>query len=336
MQVGGFITSLEDPSLQPLFPDLIDLLLESSAANTVQKYSNGWQKWKAWSQSKLGVPVLPAIPLQVALYLTELVNRAVCEGHSVSVIESASYSIRWGHRLAGMESSTGHPLVRGVVEGARRKLARPVQPKQPLSHDVIANITLSLSTASASLADIRFLFILLVDYAGIFRISEILDIRVKDVAFFDDFMKINLLKSKNDQYRDGHVSVIARSRKPTCPVGITEKLFSLLPDSKGSSYPVFRKIVKSKFSKQRFHESLGISYSTAYSNFRSYITPFVSDSRLYGTHSIRIGGANDPGFRSLDSALKDRHVGWKNPKSKFRYLEAVPDDLVEIMRAMNV
>jgi len=110
--------------LQPLVLHLIDLLLESSAANTVQKYSNGWQKWKAWSQSKLGVPVLPAIPLQVAPYLTELVNRAVREGHSVSVIESASYSIHWGHRLAAMKSPTSHPLVRGVVEGARRKLAR--------------------------------------------------------------------------------------------------------------------------------------------------------------------------------------------------------------------
>ena len=131
----------------------------------------------------------------------------------------------WGHRLAGMESPTGNPLVRGVVEGARRKLARPVQSKQPLSDDVIANITLSLSAASASLADIHLLFILLVGYAGIFRISEILDIRVKYFAFFDDFMKINLLKCKNDQYRDGHVSVIARSHKPTCPVGITEILF---------------------------------------------------------------------------------------------------------------
>jgi len=48
-------------------------------------------------------------------------------------------------------------------------------------------------------------------------------------------MKSYFLKRKNDQYRDGHVSVIALSRKPTCPVGITEKLFSLLPDSKGST-----------------------------------------------------------------------------------------------------
>ena len=81
---------------------LVDIVLESSAANTAYKYSNGWQKWKTWAQSKLGVPVLPAVPLQVALYLTELVECAVLEGHSASVIESASYSIQWGHRLAGM------------------------------------------------------------------------------------------------------------------------------------------------------------------------------------------------------------------------------------------
>lgn len=72
--------------------------------------------------------MLLAFPLQVALYLTELVDRAVREGNSISVIASASASIRWGHRLAGVEPPTGHPLERGVVEGTRRKMI-PVQPK---------------------------------------------------------------------------------------------------------------------------------------------------------------------------------------------------------------
>ena len=303
--MAALSSGLEDPSLHPLVPDLIDLLLHSNAANTVQKYSNGWQKWKSWSVSKLGVPTRPALSLQVSLYLTELVQRAVHEGLSVSVVESAAYSIRWGHRLAGMDSPTDHPLVKSVVEGAHRKLARPVQPKQPLSHDVIAEITQSLNLDSASLADIRFLFILLVGYAGLFRISEILNIRVNDVSITTDFMQINLIKRKNDKYRDGHVSVIARSRKPTCPVGITERLLSLLPDSKGSNNPILRRIViSSKKPNECFHGCLGISYSTSYSSFKSYISPFVSDSHLYGTHSIRIGGATDPGFRSLDSPLK--------------------------------
>ena len=44
---------------------------------------------------------------------------------------------------------------------------------------------------------------------------------------------------KNDQYKDGHVSVNDNwSRKPACPVGITELISSLLPDTSGSSYPI--------------------------------------------------------------------------------------------------
>ena len=57
---------------------------------------------------------------------------------------------------------------------------------------------------------------------------------------------------------------------------------------------------------------------------------------MYGTYRIRIGEANDPGFCSPVPALIDRHVGWKNPKSKFRYLGTVPEKLVEITRSMNI
>ena len=112
------MVNLQDLSLKLMVPHLVDILLECSTANTAYKYSNEWQRWKTWVQSKLGAPVLPAVPLQVALYLTELVEQAVLEGHSASMIESASYSIQWGHHLAGKESPTIHPLVKGVVEGA--------------------------------------------------------------------------------------------------------------------------------------------------------------------------------------------------------------------------
>jgi len=54
----------------------------------------------------------------------------------------------------------------------------------------------------------------LVGYAGVFRISEISDLRVKDNTILDDFMKINFIKGKNDQYREGHVSVLERSHRP--------------------------------------------------------------------------------------------------------------------------
>ena len=87
-------------------------------------------------------------------------------------------------------------------------------------------------------------------YAGVFCISEVLSIRVQDASIFD-FLKIYLIMRKNDQYRDGHVSVIDHClRKPSCPVGITERILSLLPDSSDS------RIVNSRHSQEQFHESL--------------------------------------------------------------------------------
>ena len=211
-----------------------------------------------------------------------------------------------------------------------------MQPKQPLSRDVVADIAVRLNTTHASLADIRFLFILLVGYAGIFRIGEILDIRIKDINIFDDHMALTLSKRKNDQYRKGHVSIISRSGKPTCPVGITEGLLSLLPDKKGSPNPVVRRIVKSKRAKEKFHKSLGISYSSVREIVKAYIAPNVSNPCLFGTQSIRIRGTNDLGFRSLDPSLQERHGGWRNPNSKFRYLEATTEELVKFTQVMDI
>ena len=40
----GFMANLQDPSLRLMAPHLVDIVLESSAANTAYKYSNGWQR----------------------------------------------------------------------------------------------------------------------------------------------------------------------------------------------------------------------------------------------------------------------------------------------------
>ena len=167
-----------------------------------------------------------------------------------------------------------------------------MQPKQHLSRDVVADIAVRLNTTHASLADIRFLFILLVGYAGICPVG--------------------------------------------IPVGITERLLSLLPDKKGSPNPVVRRIVKSKRAKEKFYKSLGISYFSVREIVKAYIAPNVSNLCLFGTHSIRIGGTNDLGFRSLDPSLQERHGGWRNPKSKFRYLEATTEELVKITQVMDI
>ena len=67
---------LIDPGLSACVPQLFDLVLSSNAASTTHNYSYGWSRWHRWAQPKKGVPLLPAQPLHVALYLLELTEIA--------------------------------------------------------------------------------------------------------------------------------------------------------------------------------------------------------------------------------------------------------------------
>ena len=70
--------------------------------------------------------------------------------------------------MAGLESyPVSHPLVKSALEGAKRKLARPVRLKEPLSVDTVQAIA-NFYTSDDSLATLRFLFILLVGFYWFF------------------------------------------------------------------------------------------------------------------------------------------------------------------------
>lgn len=224
------------------------------------------------------------------------------------------------------------PLVKSSLEGARRKLARPVQPKEPLSVDTVCGIA-DHYISSSSLAVIRFLFILLVGFAGFFRMDEIRNFSVNDVSICSEYMSVFVPKRKNDQYREGHTSLLARSHKATCPVSITERLLKLLPLSSESSSPLVRRIVKSK-SKEYFHVSKGISYTTLREEFRKYVKPFVNDIARYGTHSIKSGAASNPVCKNISADLLDMHAGWKCATSKHRYIKRSVNDRLKVSRSI--
>ena len=242
-------SALTDPSLTSEIPALLDLQLHSKAPSTLQKYRTGWSRWRNWATSKIGVPVIPAKPLHVALFISELHKASVANNTGFSTIQSVIYSIKWAHNLAGIEDCpTSHPLVKSSLEGAKRILARPVQPQEPLQLDTVEKIAEHYASSN-SLAAIRFLFILLVGFAGFFRLNEIQNMQLKDVQIFAERMSVRVPKRKNDQYREGHSFLLVRSIKSTCAVAITEK-----------------RILKSR-SAESFHASKGVSYSTLRDEF---------------------------------------------------------------------
>ena len=115
--------SLSD-SLSDMVPGLIDLQLDAKAPSTVLKNKSGWLRWREWALSKFGVPVIPAKPLHIALFISELVKSSSENNIGVSPIESSVYAIKWNHAMAGGEACpVSHPLVKLALEGAKRRFA---------------------------------------------------------------------------------------------------------------------------------------------------------------------------------------------------------------------
>ena len=117
----------------------------------------------------------------------------------------------WAHNLACVEDPTSHPLVKQVLEGAKRILAHKVNKKEPITPEILKSLVDKYATEQATLADIRTLTICLLGFAGFFRYNELAKIRECDVYFFKEHMEIFVESSKTDQYRDGAVVVIAQT-----------------------------------------------------------------------------------------------------------------------------
>ena len=78
--------------------------------------------------------------------------------------------------------------------------------------------------------------------------------------------------------------------------------YYLFPSSSESHSPLVRRIVKSR-SKEYFHATKGVSYTTLREEFRKYVKPFVDDIASYGTHSIKSGAASNPACKSISADL---------------------------------
>ena len=109
---------------QPHCPILLCLELDAKAPSAVLKYKSGCLRWRECALSKFGVPVIPAKPLHIALFVPELAKRSSENNIGVAPIESAVYAIKRGHTMAGIEACpVSHPLVKFGLKGAKRRLA---------------------------------------------------------------------------------------------------------------------------------------------------------------------------------------------------------------------
>ena len=316
--VWAQLDSVKDPQLKYLASDLPALALQSRQSGTVRNYKFGWEKWRAWAAHYDEVNVIPADPLYVALYLLDEFKRS----RTAAPVRLAYYSISWAHKLSGLADPTNSMLPKLVKEAAPRVLTHFSNKKEPVTLQMLAKVVKKYGHLSANLMDLRLASMCLVSFAGFLRYQELANLRYCDVVFCSGYLKLFLERSKTDVYRDGVWVFISQVDSARCPVAMLKRyLLKAGFDGYSEAY-IYRGITRHKnVSKRRLKDkNVPLCYSTARSLMLAALTGLGYDASLFGTHSLRAGGATAAANNSIPDRLFRKHGRWRSDRSKDRYV----------------
>jgi integrase len=210
----------------------------SMAESTQRVYAIAWAHFADWC-ARLDVPAMPADAAHVGGYIASLATT-----HAPNTIAQRLAAIGQMHRFHGHVWDAKAPPIATTRRGVLRLHGRPPKQAEAIS---LQSLQALVATCDDSPGGIRDRALLLVGFAGAFRRSEIVALRIDDVAIDAAGMRLTVRRSKTDQIAQGAVVGVPRGQYPeTCPVRAVESWLSILGDrERVAGLPLFRRLSKS-------------------------------------------------------------------------------------------
>ena len=285
-------------------------LKSSKAINTVRAYKSDFNDFSLFCAQN-GFNTLPSDPKVISLYLTHLSTK----DSKMSTLKRRLVSIGVIHKLKGYYIDTKHPSIIENIMGIKRRKGSIQKSKKPLLINNIKKIINVIDQQKIEeIKKFRDRTIILVGFSGGFRRNEIVSLDYDDLDFVTEGLKINLKRSKTDQFGEGAVKALPYfDNTQYCPVKSIEKWIKI---SKINSGPLFRRFVKgSKLSKYRLTDQ------TVALLIKEYLKIADIDSKNYSGHSLRSGFATS----AAESGVEERNImamtGHKSTEMVRRYIK---------------
>ena len=198
--------------LQQAQPIIAAYAANSKAANTWKAYQADLRDFATWCRGHT-VASLPAMPETVAAYIAYLAP--LCK---VSTVQRRLSAINQQHAAAGYDSPIRSATVRLTMQGIKRTHA-PQQTVRKVRPAVTGFIYRLVDPLGTSLIDVRDRALILLGFAGAFRRSELVQLRLADITETEDGLRVMLRQSKTDQEGEGFSKGIPYGHEhKTCPV----------------------------------------------------------------------------------------------------------------------
>ena len=315
---------LENQSLKPLLSLLPSVVVHARSDNTVKNYYNAFVTWDKWAKM-YGVCSLPAQPVSFALYLLARIQ----QGATHAVVKGAFYGVKYVHNFYMQPDPTEQVLVINMLEAAKRLDTHVVAKKEPITSAILQKLYTVTVKSRGTLNDVRVMCFCILGYSGFLQYEECASLRVCDFLFETTHMKIFVEKSKTDQYRDGKWLFIARGDTELCPIKIVQEYFAkcAITDLTSDQY-LFRAIAKGKGYEKLQNTNKPLSYTRVREILLAGLKEIGVDTKLFGTHSLRSGGATEAANAGIPDRLFKKHGRWRSESAKDGY---VKDDIQQLL-----
>jgi site-specific recombinase XerD len=285
-------------------------LQNSKAINTVRAYKSDFNDFELFC-IKNSLKSLPSDPKIVSLYLTHLSTKDV----KMSTLKRRLVSIGVIHKLKGYYLDTKHPSIIENIMGIKRRKGSVQVGKKPILINSLKQIINVIDNQDKEkIKKLRDRSIILIGFSGGFRRSEIVSLDYDDLDFVPEGLKINLRRSKTDQFGEGFIKALPYfDNSQYCPVVSLKKWIEI---SKITSGAMFRRFSRgSRLSKNRLTDQ------TVALLIKEYLKLTGIDSKNYSGHSLRSGFATS----AAESGVEERNIiamtGHKSTEMVRRYIK---------------
>ena len=285
-------------------------LQSSKANNTIRAYKSDFHDFELFCIQN-GFKSLPSEPKIISLYLTSLSAKDI----KMSTLKRRLVSIGVIHKLKGHYLDTKHPLIIENIMGIKRRKGSAQNGKKPLLINNLKALIKAINRSNSNpIIKFRDRTIVLIGFSGGFRRNEIVSLNYDDIEFVNEGMKINLRRSKTDQYGEGFLKGVPYFDNPVyCPVISMQNWLKI---SEINSGPLFR-----RFSKGAKLTEMRLTDQTVALIIKKYLQLAGIDSKNYSGHSLRSGFATSAAEAGAEERSIMAMTGHKSTEMVRRYIK---------------
>ena len=285
-------------------------LQSSKANNTVRAYKSDFKDFGLFCAQN-GFKTIPTEPKIVSLYLTHLSTKNA----KISTLKRRLVSIGVIHKLKGYYLDTKHPAIIENIMGIKRRKGSIQKGKKPILISALKVIIDVIDQQKKEeIKKIRDRSIILIGFSGGFRRNEIVSLDYDDLDFVPEGLKINIRRSKTDQFGEGSIKALPYfDNQQYCPVMSIKNWINVSKINTGS---LFRRFLKgSKLSNNRLTDQ------TVALLIKEYLTLAGIDSKNYSGHSLRSGFATSAAEFGAEERSIMAMTGHKSTEMVRRYIK---------------